>query len=72
VLADTLRDREVVVLTGPSHAEEVSRGIPTSVVAASSNETRAREVQALFSTPRFRVYTNSDVTGCEVAAGSRT
>jgi glycerol-3-phosphate dehydrogenase (NAD(P)+) len=69
VLQETLAGRDVVVLTGPSHAEEVSRGIPTSVVAASPVEARAREVQALFSTPRFRVYTNSDVTGCEVAAG---
>jgi glycerol-3-phosphate dehydrogenase (NAD(P)+) len=69
VLQETLAGRDVVVLTGPSHAEEVSRGIPTSVVAASRVEARAREVQELFSTPRFRVYTNSDVTGCEVAAG---
>jgi glycerol-3-phosphate dehydrogenase (NAD(P)+) len=56
------------VLTGPSHAEEVSVGVPTSVVAASADPNRARAVQALCSTSRFRVYTNADVVGCEIAA----
>jgi glycerol-3-phosphate dehydrogenase (NAD(P)+) len=68
VLADALEDRDVVALVGPSHAEEVSRHLPTSVVAAARNETRGREVQRLFSTPRFRVYTNTDVAGCEYGA----
>jgi glycerol-3-phosphate dehydrogenase (NAD(P)+) len=57
-----------VVLVGPSHAEEVSRGIPTSIVSASRDEERARQVQRLCSTSRLRVYTNTDVTGCEVGA----
>ena len=65
VLTESLGDPAPVTLTGPSHAEEVARGIPTSVVAASSDEARARDVQQLCSTPRFRVYTNSDVIGCE-------
>jgi glycerol-3-phosphate dehydrogenase (NAD(P)+) len=65
VLTESLGDPAPVTLTGPSHAEEVARGIPTSVVAASADEARAREVQQLCSTPRFRVYTNSDVIGCE-------
>jgi glycerol-3-phosphate dehydrogenase (NAD(P)+) len=68
VLAEELGDRAPVVLTGPSHAEEVSRGIPTSVVASSVDAARARAVQELCSTERFRVYTNQDVTGCEIAA----
>jgi glycerol-3-phosphate dehydrogenase (NAD(P)+) len=68
VLSETLGHDDVVVLTGPSHAEEVSRGIPTSVVAAAADESRARSVQSLFSTERFRVYTNTDVVGCEIAA----
>ena len=68
VLAEELGDSDPVVLTGPSHAEEVSRGIPTSVVAAAHDESRARAVQVLFSTSRFRVYTNPDVLGCEIAA----
>jgi len=65
VLAEALSDPEPVVLTGPSHAEEVSRGIPTSVVAACGDESRAQRIQVLCSTERFRVYTNSDVAGCE-------
>jgi glycerol-3-phosphate dehydrogenase (NAD(P)+) len=65
VLSETLGDAAPVTLTGPSHAEEVARGIPTTVVAASTDEARARDVQQLCATPRFRVYTNSDVVGCE-------
>lgn len=65
VLAEMLGVGSPVVLTGPSHAEEVARGIPTTVVAACADEARARDVQVLCSTPRFRVYTNDDVVGCE-------
>ena len=68
VLGEALGDSDPVILTGPSHAEEVSRGIPTSVVAAARDEARARDVQVLCSTGRFRVYTNDDVTGCEFGA----
>ena len=59
---------EVVAFVGPSHAEEVSRGIPTSIVAACRDESRAKQVQALVSTNRLRVYTNTDVAGCEYGA----
>ena len=68
ILAETLADSDPVVLVGPSHAEEVSAGVPTSVVAAAVDEARARQVQRLFSTTRFRVYTNTDVAGCEYGA----
>jgi glycerol-3-phosphate dehydrogenase (NAD(P)+) len=68
VVADALGVLDPVVLTGPSHAEEVSRGVPTSVVAAARDESRARAVQELFSTERLRVYTNDDVVGCEYGA----
>jgi len=68
VIAECLPGTEVVVVTGPSHAEEVSRGVPTSVVAASVSEPASRAVQQLLSGPTFRVYTNSDVAGCELAA----
>lgn len=68
VLGETLGDDSAVILTGPSHAEEVSRGIPTSVVAAARDEARARAVQVLCSTHSLRVYTNEDVAGCEYAA----
>jgi len=68
VLGECLGERDPVILTGPSHAEEVSRGIPTSVVAAAHDQTRARAVQVLCSTGSFRVYTNTDVAGCEYGA----
>lgn len=56
----------VAVLVGPSHAEEVSRGLPTAVVASSSRTETAQEVQETFMTPTFRVYTNTDTVGVEV------
>jgi len=71
VLADVLPESlhsKVVVLTGPSHAEEVSRRVPTAVVAASSRLASAGLVQETFSTEWFRVYTNDDVVGVEIAA----
>jgi glycerol-3-phosphate dehydrogenase (NAD(P)+) len=68
VLRECLDGSDPVILTGPSHAEEVSRGIPTTVVAAAADEGHARAVQLLCSTPAFRVYTNTDVAGCEYAA----
>jgi glycerol-3-phosphate dehydrogenase (NAD(P)+) len=68
VLGEALGDPAPVVLTGPSFAREVVDGVPTSVVAASREEARARQVQALCSTPLFRVYTNDDVAGCEFGA----
>ena len=55
-----------VVLSGPSHAEEVSRNIPTTVVAACRNIENARRVQEIFMTPSFRVYSHTDVIGVEM------
>lgn len=54
------------VLSGPSHAEEVSREIPTTVVSASRSKEVAELVQDVFSSPSFRVYTNPDVLGVEL------
>jgi len=58
----------VVVLSGPSHAEEVGRGIPTGVVAAADSLEIAEQVQDLFMNPRFRVYTSDDKVGTEICA----
>ena len=58
----------VVVLSGPSHAEEVGRGIPTGVVAAADRQEDARLVQDLFMNQRFRVYTSDDKIGTEICA----
>ena len=54
------------VLSGPSHAEEVGKGMPTTVVAASDNHDIAVAVQEMFSTDFLRVYTGTDVTGVEL------
>jgi glycerol-3-phosphate dehydrogenase (NAD(P)+) len=56
----------VAVLSGPSHAEEVARGIPTAVVAAAESESAAQRTQQLFSGPFFRVYTSTDPLGVEI------
>jgi glycerol-3-phosphate dehydrogenase (NAD(P)+) len=58
----------LVVLSGPSLAAEVSRGMPTTVVAASKNLDLATKIQKEFSTDTFRIYTNTDVVGVELAA----
>lgn len=58
--------RRIVTLHGPSHAEEVSREIPTAVVAASVSEETARVIQELFHSSYFRVYTNTDIIGVEI------
>jgi glycerol-3-phosphate dehydrogenase (NAD(P)+) len=67
IIAKVLGPRPIVVLSGPSHAEEISRHLPASVVAASSDLTLAQQVQSLFTTTRFRVYTNPDIVGVELA-----
>jgi glycerol-3-phosphate dehydrogenase (NAD(P)+) len=64
--AGGIPEDKIAVLSGPSHAEEVSRNIPTAVVAASRTEKIAQMVQNMFSTPTFRVYTNLDVIGVEL------
>jgi glycerol-3-phosphate dehydrogenase (NAD(P)+) len=67
ILAELLPRRPVVVLSGPSHAEEVSRGLPASVVSASADAAAARRAQQLFMGPALRIYTSSDVLGVELA-----
>jgi glycerol-3-phosphate dehydrogenase (NAD(P)+) len=67
VIKSELPDSKVVVLYGPSHAEEVSRDIPTTIVSASDDISAAKTVQDLFMSPFFRVYTNNDVMGVEIA-----
>lgn len=59
---------KIAVLSGPSHAEEVSRDMPTTVVAASENKKLAELIQEQFSTDSFRIYTNDDMRGVELAA----
>lgn len=55
-----------VALYGPSHAEEVGRGLPAAVVSCSINAAAAEAVQDLFMSPNLRVYTNHDLIGVEI------
>ena len=60
-----------MALSGPTHAEEVGRKIPSGIVAASENQQAAEQVQDLFMNKRFRVYTSSDVVGVEICAAMK-
>jgi glycerol-3-phosphate dehydrogenase (NAD(P)+) len=67
IILEALGDRGIVVLSGPSHAEEIAQRKPATLVAASNDIELARRVQELFTTERFRVYANADVVGVEYA-----
>ena len=56
----------MVVLSGPSHAEEIARGVPTTIVAASRDRESAEWVQRTLSNPTLRLYVNDDVVGVEL------
>lgn len=66
VIAEELPDAKVAVLSGPSHAEEVARGIPTSVVVASASAVTAQIVQSIMSGDNLRIYTSDDLIGVEL------
>ena len=66
ILKEVFPDNTVAVLTGPSHAEELGRGIPTAVVVASESIEAAKLIQKTFSDNVLRLYVNSDVIGCEI------
>ncbi len=57
---------DIVALYGPSHAEEVSRGVPTLIVAAAPNLKNAKKVQEIFMSSRLRIYTSTDRVGVEL------
>ena len=78
MVSEVLRDAlphlpadNVVTLSGPSFAEEVSRQVPTAVVAASSGRDAAVTVQKNFLTPWFRIYTSEDIRGVEIAGSMK-
>ncbi len=66
VIHEILPEINVAVLSGPSHAEEVSQNIPTAVVIASEKKEVAEELQNVFMNDNFRVYTNTDMLGVEL------
>ena len=66
ILEEELPGADVAVLSGPSHAEEVSRGLPTTCVAGARTKKTAEYIQSLFMSEYFRVYTSPDVLGIEL------
>lgn len=66
VIHEELPLNKVVVLSGPSHAEEVARDIPTAVAVSSEDMKYAKKIQDLFMTNKFRIYTNEDIIGVEI------
>ncbi len=71
IIIHILGDRPVSLLLGPSHAEEVARGLPTTIVASSKDYDLAKLVQGIFTTDRFRIYTNPDMIGVELGAAMK-
>lgn len=70
-IIEEVTGKPAVVLSGPSHAEEVSRRIPTGLVAACRDEALAQQVQDVFMSERLRVYTSDDPLGVELAAAMK-
>ena len=68
IIEQEIPQADVSVLSGPSHAEEVGKGIPTTIVVGSKKQETAEYLQNLFMSPVFRVYTSSDVLGIELGA----
>lgn len=66
VAEEVLGRRPVAALSGPSHAEEVARGIPTAVAIACADHAVAEALQQVFNNPTFRIYTTDDVVGVEL------
>lgn len=66
VIEDELPNTNIVILSGPSHAEEIARGVPTTIVAASKNRKSAEQIQDLLMNSNLRVYVNDDMIGVEL------
>lgn len=73
VIADELQNDTIrlVALSGPTHAEEVARDLPTTIVSACEDEKTAEYVQHFFSSPFMRVYTNKDIYGVEICGAMK-
>ena len=68
IIEQEIPQADVAVLSGPSHAEEVGKGLPTTIVAGAKTKSTAEYVQNLFMSPVFRVYTSPDVLGIGLGA----
>ncbi len=71
VLTEEFPQNSIVVLTGPSHAEELALGVPTTVAVTSENIKAAEYIQDIFTTTTLRLYVNSDVIGCELGGAMK-
>mgnify|MGYP005845611437 CR=1 FL=1 len=71
IISEVLEGRSVVALSGPAIAGEIASGLPATVVCASRDGHAARLAQAAFSGPTFRVYTNDDLVGVELAGATK-
>jgi len=70
-LSKVVRGRQVAVLSGPSHAEEIAQGLPAAAVISSEDEALAIELQHAIISTRFRVYLNADLVGVELCAAAK-
>jgi glycerol-3-phosphate dehydrogenase (NAD(P)+) len=68
IIEEEIPQADVAVLSGPSHAEEVGRGIPTTIVVGANTKETAEYIQNIFMSNVFRVYTSPDVLGIELGA----
>lgn len=68
IIEEEIPQANVAVLSGPSHAEEVGRRMPTTVVAGAHDKKTAEYIQNLFMSPTFRVYTSPDILGIELGS----
>ncbi len=68
IIEEEIPQAETAVLSGPSHAEEVGKGLPTTIVAGAHSRETAERIQEMFMSPVFRVYTSSDMLGIETGA----
>ena len=66
IIESEIPDADVAVLSGPSHAEEVGRGLPTTCLAGAKTKATAQFIQNIFSSPVFRVYVSPDILGIEL------
>ena len=69
VVKQELPNNKIAALSGPSHAEEVSIGVPTAMVIASEDEALTDELQSVFMNEKMRVYTSTDIRGAEIGGG---
>ena len=69
IVSELIPQSEAAVLSGPSHAEEVAKGLPTTCVVGARCEKTARYLQQIFMSPVFRVYISPDMIGFEIGGG---